>query len=238
MDGEWVTVPLVNDAGARSRRHEPARQQHEGNGLTGTSGGRTSSTSRSTSTLRRRCPRGRPTCASATRPMPPTSTRAGSSTTSGSTALGRRVSDLASGDWKLTTGTQTNNWLVQVLSPCDLSPGVATPGECSRRLLPLSPRRQRPDGSFEPVSRNKGQFTVVISNMPTGDLTFLDADYFFRVTNTGSSRSSLEARSDCEGRVLPGLRVPPAIWIPRFLLPVPFAAIDQLSPGPAEIVLD
>jgi hypothetical protein len=33
---------------------------------------------------------------------------------------------------------------------------------------------------------NQDDFAVLTSNLPTGDLTFLDADYTFRVTNTGN----------------------------------------------------
>jgi hypothetical protein len=92
------------------------------------------------------------------------------------------------GEWQLTTGTQRNNWLVQILSPCDLSPGVVTPGESVVDGFYL----YRLGGDFNLTALssrclgNKGRFTV-ISNMPTGDLTFLDADYFFRVTNTATA---------------------------------------------------
>jgi hypothetical protein len=76
-----------------------------------------------------------------------------------------------------------------VLSPCDLSPGVATPGESFVDGMYLY--RLGDDVELTGLSSrclgNKGRFTVVISNMPTGDLTFLDADYFFRVTNTSNS---------------------------------------------------
>jgi hypothetical protein len=34
---------------------------------------------------------------------------------------------------------------------------------------------------------SKDRFAVVISNMPTGDLTYLDADYSFTLTNTGNA---------------------------------------------------
>ena len=34
----------------------------------------------------------------------------------------------------------------------------------------------------------QGRIAVVISNLPTGDLTFLDADYQFQLTNTGNKK--------------------------------------------------
>ena len=85
-----------------------------------------------------------------------------------------------------------NNWLVQVISSCDLSPGTLTPGETfvaednvylyrlgdETQLAGLSSRCLGPQDTF----------TVAISNMPTGDLTFLDADYVFRVTNTANGK--------------------------------------------------
>lgn len=35
----------------------------------------------------------------------------------------------------------------------------------------------------------QGSSAVVISNLPTGDLTLLDANYVFRLSNTGNGRS-------------------------------------------------
>ena len=35
---------------------------------------------------------------------------------------------------------------------------------------------------------SKDSVVVAISNLPTGDLAYLDADYEFRLTNTGNGR--------------------------------------------------
>ena len=35
----------------------------------------------------------------------------------------------AAGEWFETTGIQENNWTVQVVASCDLTPGVTSPGE-------------------------------------------------------------------------------------------------------------
>jgi hypothetical protein len=35
---------------------------------------------------------------------------------------------------------------------------------------------------------NKDRFLVVISNLPTGDIQYLDADYTFTLTNTGNKQ--------------------------------------------------
>lgn len=93
----------------------------------------------------------------------------------------------------LTTGIQNNNWVVQVLSPCDLTPGstaneiVDDEGNYVYRF---------PAGDDDAVSAagfttsclrgTTSTFTVVISNLPTGDIQVLDADYRFRLT--GSSK--------------------------------------------------
>ena len=39
------------------------------------------------------------------------------------------------------------------------------------------------------MKSTKYRFTAVISNLPTGDLTTLDAPYRFRVTNTSNAAS-------------------------------------------------
>ena len=38
------------------------------------------------------------------------------------------------------------------------------------------------------MNSTKASVLVVISNLPTGDLTYLDADYTFRLTNTGNKQ--------------------------------------------------
>ena len=107
----------------------PHGNNTEGNGLTGTSGGAYFVDDPAVHPpAARSCPPARPTSASATRPTRPTSTPAGSWTTSRSTVRPRRVSS-PDGDWFETTGIQDNNWIVQIVSSCDLTPGTTSAGE-------------------------------------------------------------------------------------------------------------
>jgi hypothetical protein len=82
---------------------------------------------------------------------------------------------------------------VQVLSGCDLTPGVDSDFEIVEgglyvyRFLTddeISPagfdmRCTKVGGRTRPV-------VVAISNLPTGQLTYFDSSYDFRLTNTGS----------------------------------------------------
>ena len=81
--------------------------------------------------------------------------------------------------------------MVQVMSACDLTPG---------RTPPRNPRTRRLRLRFEGdeiaqtgfstacLKSTKASLLVVISNLPTGDLTYLDADYAFRITNTSNKK--------------------------------------------------
>ena len=97
---------------------------------------------------------------------------------------------LSSTDWIETTGEQDNNWLIQIVSSCDLTPGVDTAGETedAAGFLYRFEGDSITQGGFDTscLRGTKESFTVVISNLPTGDLTFLDADYVFNLTNTGN----------------------------------------------------
>jgi hypothetical protein len=190
VNGQWVTVPLVNDAGATvTTNTNPHDNNSEGNGLTGTSGGTYFVDEPQYIHL------------TATLPAGATDVRFRYSTDAAYLDTGWFVDDVrvngvsvdaaltsAADDWVQTTGTQTNNWLVQIVSPCDLSPDVTTPGETlvdGVYVYRFGDNVDITDLSSKCLG-NKGQFTVAISNMPTGDLTFLDADYIFRVTNTSN----------------------------------------------------
>jgi len=192
VNGEWVTVPLVNDAGTTvTTNANPHDNNTEGNGLTGTSGGQYFVDDPTYIHL------------TGTLPTGTTDVRFRYSTDAAYLDTGWFVDDVeindaaatlssAEGNWIETTGEQVNNWLVQVISSCDLSPGTLTPGETfvaednlylyrlgdETQLAGLSSRCLGPQDTF----------TVAISNMPTGDLTFLDADYVFRVTNTANGK--------------------------------------------------
>jgi hypothetical protein len=187
-----VTVPLVNDAGATvTTSTNPHDNNSEGNGLTGTSGGAYFVDEPQYIHLTAKLPAGA------------TDVRFRYSTDAAYLDTGWFVDDVrvngvsvdaaltsAADDWVQTTGTQTNNWLVQIVSPCDLSPDATTPGETV--VDGVYVYRFGDNANITGLSSkclgNKGRFTVAISNMPTGDLTFLDADYIFRVTNTSNGK--------------------------------------------------
>jgi len=93
------------------------------------------------------------------------------------------------GNWILTTGIQDNNWVVQVLSPWDLTPGVTSTGEIVDNQGNYVYRYEGDSISVSGFSTaclrgTQGEVTVVISNMTSGDIQVLDADYFFRLTGS------------------------------------------------------
>ena len=83
VDGQWVTVPLVDDSGTVvTTDDDPHGNNTEGNGITGTSGGEYFvDEPRVRAPTPPSCRPARPTSGSGTRPTRPTWTRAGSSTT-------------------------------------------------------------------------------------------------------------------------------------------------------------
>lgn len=190
VGGQWVTVPLTDDDGnIVTTNDDPHGNNTEGNGLTGTSGGEYFVDDPAYVHL------------SADLPAGATDVRFRYSTDAAYLDTGWFVDDVnvndvaatvsSTGDaWIETTGTQENNWTVQVVAACDLTPGTTIAGEST-------------DGAGNWVYRFEGDsfsqngfdtkcangpntdLSVVISNLPTGDLAYLDADYTFRVTNTG-----------------------------------------------------
>jgi hypothetical protein len=96
------------------------------------------------------------------------------------------------GDWFETTGIQDNNWAVQIISACDLTPGVETPGETTAYGGYLyrfeGDQAWVLNGTSECLRGTQDAFVVVVSNMPTGDLQYLDATYEFRLVNTGNGK--------------------------------------------------
>jgi hypothetical protein len=102
------------------------------------------------------------------------------------------------GDWSYIDGPeQDNNWSVQLIAPCDLTPGVTSPGEIVEGGLHVY--RYVTDGKLTQngfdmrctkVGGKTRPIVVAISNMPTGAMTFFDAPYTFRLSNTGSGSKS------------------------------------------------
>jgi hypothetical protein len=81
--------------------------------------------------------------------------------------------------------------VIQIIAPCDLTPGVDSIGE----IADVAGFIYRFEGDEIAASgfdtsclrSTKGRLAAVISNLPTGDLTFLDADYTFVLSNTGNA---------------------------------------------------
>ncbi|MGW3608009.1 hypothetical protein [Micromonospora sp. NPDC005161] len=191
VGGEWVTVPLRNDAGqVVTTDDNPHGNNTEGNGLTGTSGGAYFVDDPVYVHLTAAVPAGA------------TDVRFRYSTDAAYLDTGWFVDDVrvngadaalssATGDWFTTTGTQDNNWTVQVVAHCDLTPGTTTAGETTDgagNWVYRSTGDQFTASNLKTrcANGNQDDFAVLVSNLPTGDLTFLDADYTFRVSNTGN----------------------------------------------------
>ena len=82
---------------------------------------------------------------------------------------------------------QHNNWVVQILSPCDLTPGSddnEIMDDEGNYVLRLEGDDITLTGLDTSCLDNKEEFTVVVSNMTTGDIQVLDADYTLRVTGS------------------------------------------------------
>jgi hypothetical protein len=93
--------------------------------------------------------------------------------------------------WIESTGEQDNNWVIQIVSSCDLTPGELTPGEiedAAGHVYRFGPDDLIEVGGFDTscMRSTKDRFAVIVSNLPTGDLTFLDADYSFSLSNEGN----------------------------------------------------
>ena len=196
VNGEWVTVPLLDAAGnvvtktdPNSTADNPHGNNEEGNGLTGTSGGQYFVDEPKYVTL------------SATLPPGATDVRFRYSTDAGyldagwfisNVGVGTTTATLSSTDWTLIDGPeQDNNWLVQLVASCDLTPGRTLSGETVEgtwHLYRFTSDEFRVAGFDTSClkGRDKGKLTVTVSNMPTGQLTVFDAPYVLRVENTGS----------------------------------------------------
>jgi len=177
-------VPLTDDAGAIvTTDDDPQGGNTEGNGLTGTSGGAYFVDEPQYVHLTADLPAGT------------TDVRFRYSTDAAYLDTGWFVDDIAldgtaidpadTGDWTRTDGIQQNHWVLQVISPCDLN-GSSTANEIT-------------DGQGNYVYRYEGAsidtpvldgkcagkqgIVTVISNLPTGDLQFLDAPYDYALVS-------------------------------------------------------
>jgi hypothetical protein len=187
VGGEWVTVPLTDDSGATvTTNDDPHDNNEEGNGLTGTSGGAYFVDDPVYIHLNAVLPDGT------------TDVRFRYSTDAAYMDTGWFIDDvnidgaaatLSSEDWIETNGIQDNHWVVQLVSSCDLTPNVQ--GDELEDAAGYIYRFE--DDSFTATFSTKcmgpkDRFLVVISNLPTGDLQYLDADYTFTLTNAGNKQ--------------------------------------------------
>ncbi len=190
VNGEWVTVPLYEYGTTTevTTDTDPHDNNEEGNGLTGTSGGAYFVDDPEYVHLQ-------------TGPLPAgtTDVRFRYSTDAAYLDTGFFVDDVMvdgaaatlssdPGNWILTTGIQTNNWVVQILSPCDLTPGTTSEGEivddAGNYVYRFEGNSIHETGFNTTCLDNKEQITVVISNLTTGDIQVLDAGYLLRVTGS------------------------------------------------------
>ena len=186
VGGEWVTVPVVDDAGTVITTNDnPHGGNTEGNGITGTSGGEYNASDPTYVHLTAQLPTGT------------TDVRFRHSTDAAYLDTGFFVDDVLvdgvaaelsseGGDWYETTGEQDNNWALQVIATCDLTPGTDSEGEITDGAGNFVYRYDGDDvttPTFDTKCANgKGNdFATIVSNLPTGDLTFLDADYALNV---------------------------------------------------------
>lgn len=195
----WQTIPLVNDASATVTTNDnPHDNNTEGNGLTGTSGGAYFVDAPAYIHL------------SGVLPAGTTDVRFRYSTDAAYLDTGWFVDDVmiggspavlssAAGHWVDTTGTQDNHWVLQVVANCDLTPGVLSPFETTDAYTGGTTYVYRLEGdangdisqagfSTRCLNSTRDTLTAVISNLPTGDLQYLDAPYRFRVTNTSNKK--------------------------------------------------
>lgn len=192
VDGRWVTVPLVDDTGQTVTTDEdPHGTNSEGNGLTGTSGGTYFVDEPEYVHL------------TATLPAGTTDVQLRYSTDAAYLDTGWFVDDVQiagqpvtvasdTGEWFLTTGAQDNNWAVTLLAPCDIN-GPSTEGQVASGEEGWWIYRFNADAlaarTFSGTCLgSKGQVVAILSNMPTGDLQYLDAPYTFRLTKTPGRR--------------------------------------------------
>jgi hypothetical protein len=88
--------------------------------------------------------------------------------------------------WTETDGVQDNNWTLQVISACDLTPGTTSAGELTDDAGNFVYRftgGEIATPTFDTRCANgpNSDFVVSVSNLPTGDLAVLDATYDYSV---------------------------------------------------------
>lgn len=194
VDGEWVTVPVTDASGTVvSTNEDPHGNNTEGNGITGTSGGEYFVDEPQYVQY------------SVTIPAGATDLRWRYSTDAAYLDTGWFIDDVTVNSepaavspegegWIETTGEQDNNWTLQVISTCDLTPGETSAGELSDNAGNFVYRFTGDEISTYTLGTKcangpNSDFVVSVSNLPTGDLAVLDAEYDYSVVKqTANSR--------------------------------------------------
>ena len=185
-DGSWATLPVTDEATGQvvSSNDDPHGGNTEGNGITGTSGGAYFVDE----PVYRQY--------SVQVPADATDVRFRYSTDAAYLDTGWFIDDVMVGDapaqlssedgnWVETTGVQDNNWTVQVISNCDLTPGSSanelTDGAGNFVYRYTEDQFSTATFTTKCASGNQADFVVSVSNLPTGDITALDATYDYTV---------------------------------------------------------
>ncbi|WP_448073998.1 hypothetical protein [Georgenia yuyongxinii] len=190
VDGEWVTLPVTDVASGAvvSTNEDPHSNNTEGNGITGTSGGTYFVDEPQYVQYQVTVPDGG------------TDLRWRYSTDAAYLDTGWFIDDVTvdgtdavlfseEGNWIQTNGEQDNDWTVQVIAACDLTPGTASAGEIVDDAGNYVYRFTGDEISTYPLSTNcangpNTDFVVSVSNLPSGDLAVLDAGYDYSVVKT------------------------------------------------------
>jgi hypothetical protein len=192
VDGDWVTVPVTDGSGqVVTTNDDPHGNNTEGNGITGTSGGEYFVDEPEYLQYAVTVPEG------ATDLRFRYSTDAAYLDTGwfidDVTVEGNAASVSPDGDgWIETDGMQDNNWVVQVVASCDLTPKVSSPGEHTDGAGNFVYRFEGDTFTTSTLDTKcangeKTDFVVSVSNLPTGDLSVIDASYDWRVVKQKKS---------------------------------------------------
>jgi hypothetical protein len=189
VGSEWVSVPLMNDAGdVVTTNDDPHGNNTEGNGLTGTSGGVYFVDEPTYVHLMAELPAGT------------IDVRFRYSTDAAYLDTGWFVDDVKingneatltpDNGWVETSGVQQNSWSVQLVASCDLTPDVDHPNEIvdgpGNHVYRFDTTSVDESGfSTQCANGTKQDVAAVISNLPDGDLDVLDATYDFRLIGSG-----------------------------------------------------
>ena len=197
VGGDWVTVPVSSGGQVITTSDDPHGNNEEGNGITGTSGGEYF------------VDEPEYIDAVATLPAGTTDVRIRYSTDAAYLDTGIFVDELnmpvdLDGDpgatdeqteaWISTDGSQKNDFLVQLVAPCDITPGVgdeAVLDEASGlHVYRYAGTDIEVEGFDTQCLGGRDRLTAIITNRPYGDLQYLATDYDFTLVGTGKAKAN------------------------------------------------